>query len=421
MVLTPPLECVSMTIGASSTDSTHLVGPFPPTFTTDLRILGLLQNASHGLLADVLPSLIDPSSLPASLQGSAARDSLLHAATPSLHEVQNALQPFQQINMAQIRAKVVMKALTRLHGSSTKLPAGSSSAIPVIQTILTVPSLPDQSSYTAVSRLLPLLMPLSTMCMLRAFDRNDIVAKMSAVSAFSDPAVRETVEHLISTDATEVEGARVILGEIQSDGVPSMAIKRQIDTLEQYVSTTQHPNTISSEDIVLPGSLTSSASKDALQNLLKCMQSLSTDSLPAQLIPIRWLLLLDTLTEAGLRCVDLATVEQIASSVCRMSPTEVQMGLVRLTEMGHLMYYPQSEKLRSVVVLDRSAVATALVRLSQLRTEVPYLMFYPLMCISYIYVGGGGVLQCIVLPYLMFYPLMCISYIYVGGEGSYDA
>ena len=118
MVLTPPLDCVSMTIGASSNEPAHLVGSFPPTFTTDLRILGLLQNASSGLLADTLPSLVDPSSLPSSLQGSAARESLLQAAAPNLHKVQNGVQPFQQIDMAQIGAKVVAKALNRLHTSS---------------------------------------------------------------------------------------------------------------------------------------------------------------------------------------------------------------------------------------------------------------------------------------------------------------
>lgn len=370
MVLTPPLDCVSMTISASATEPTHLVGPFPPTYTTDLRILGLLQNSSYGLLAEVLPSLVDPSSLPASLQGSAARDSLLQSATPRLCEVQNALQPFQQINMAQIRAKVVAKALTRLHSSSTKLPASAPGAISVIQSVLTVPSLPDESSYTAVSRLLPLLMPASTMCMLRVFDRHDIVARVSQMTTFCDPAVKETVEHLGTSNATEVEGARVILGEIQSEGQSSAAITRQIDTLDQYVSATQHPIAISSEDVTLPESLASPTSKDALQNLLKVMQSLSTDSLPVQLIPARWLLLLDALTEAGLQCVDLSTVEQIASSLCRMSSTELQMALVRLTEMGHLMYFPQSEKLRSVVVVDRSAVATALVKLSQLKAEV---------------------------------------------------
>ena len=371
MVLTPPLDCVSMTIGASSNEPAHLVSSFPPTFTTDLRILGLLQNASNGLLADALPSLVDPSSLPSSLQGSAARESLLQAAAPNLHKVQNGVQPFQQIDMAQIGAKVVAKALNRLHTFSVKLPTSPASAIPVIQTLLTVPSLPDESSYTAVSRLLPLLMPPSTMCMVRVFDRNDIVAKMSAMTAFCDPAVKETLEHLITSDTTEVEGARVILGELQTDGIASVAIKRQIDTLAHYVSATQHPNAISSEDIVLPGSLTSPPSKDALQNLLKLMQSLSTDSLPVQLIPVRWLLLLDILKEAGLQCVDLSTVEQIASSLCRMSSTELQYALVRLTELGHLMYWPQSEKLCSVVVVDRSAVATALVRLSQLKTEVP--------------------------------------------------
>lgn len=76
VVLTPPLECVSMTIGASSTDSTHLVGPFPPTFTTDLRILGLLQKcvprtpsrrppiADRSFLSTRFPARISSSRLP---------------------------------------------------------------------------------------------------------------------------------------------------------------------------------------------------------------------------------------------------------------------------------------------------------------------------------------------------------------------
>ena len=359
-----------MTIAASSTEPSHLVGLFPPSFTNDLRILGLLQNAACGLLAEVLPSLVDPASLPSTLQGTAARESLQRAATASLIEVQNAIQPFQQVNVAQVGAKVVTKALNRLHSSSTKqlvMPAG---ATPIIQTLLTVPSLPDESSYTAVSRLLPLLMPPTTMCMVRVFDRNDIVAKMSALAAFYDPAVKEVLEHIVTTDVPDMEGARIILGEIQKDEMPSVAIRRQIDALRQYVSTTEHPRAISNEDFTLPETLISPTSKELLQNGIKVLQSLSTDSLPVQSVPVRWLLLLDVLTEAALQCVDLSTVERIASSLCRMLSTEVRLALVRLTELGHVMYFPQAEKLSSTVIIDRSAVGTALVRLSQLKTEV---------------------------------------------------
>ena len=272
--------------------------------------------------------------------------------------------------MAQVGAKVVTKALNRLHGSSTKQLVMTAGATPIIQTLLTVPSLPDESSYTAVSRLLPLLMPPTTMCMVRVFDRNDIVAKMSAVAAFYDPAVKEVLEHIVTTDVPDMEGARIILGEIQKDEMPSVAIRRQIDALRQYVSTTEHPRAISNEDFTLPETLTSPTSKELLQNGIKVLQSLSTDSLPVQSVPVRWLLLLDVLTEAALQCVDLSTVERIASSLCRMSSTEVRLALVRLTELGHVMYFPQSEKLSSTVIIDRSAVGTALVRLSQLKTEV---------------------------------------------------
>ena len=370
VVLTPPLECVSMTIAASSTEPSHLVGPFPPSFTNDLRILGLLQNAACGLLAEVLPSLVDPASLPSTLQGTAARESLQRAATASLIEVQNAIQPFQQVNVAQVGAKVVTKALNRLHSSSTKQLVMTAGATPIIQTLLTVPSLPDESSYTAVSRLLPLLMPPTTMCMVRVFDHNDIVAKMSALAAFYDPAVKEVLEHIVTTDVPDMEGARIILGEIQKDEMPSVAIRRQIDALRQYVSTTEHPRAISNEDFTLPETLTSPTSKELLQNGIKVLQSLSTDSLPVQSVPVRWLLLLDVLTESALQCVDLSTVERIASSLCRMPSTEVRLALVRLTELGHVMYFPQAEKLSSTVIIDRSAVGTALVRLSQLKKEV---------------------------------------------------